>query len=171
MGAAGVGAAQLIDLLPRDPEAGGHGAGDGLGVATSADLTAEFLDRRGHWRESVETQHVALAAARRLGDLPAQADLHRVLARAYTRLGDHDEAHVHGWRLVTDAVHRAGGRIALQLWHVGRISHSSFHAGALPVAPSAVKPAGQSWTPAGQQPFETPHALTPDEIHEITVTA
>ena len=81
--------------------------------------------------------------------------------------GIHDEAHVHGWQLVTDAVHRAGGRIALQLWHVGRISHSSFHAGALPVAPSAVKPAGQSWTPAGQQPFETPHALTPDEIHEI----
>jgi N-ethylmaleimide reductase len=81
--------------------------------------------------------------------------------------GIHDDAHVHGWRLVTDAVHRAGGRIALQLWHVGRISHSSFHGGALPVSASAVRPAGQAWTPRGQLPFETPHALTSDEIHEV----
>jgi len=81
--------------------------------------------------------------------------------------GIHDDAHVRGWRLVTDAVHRAGGRIALQLWHVGRISHPSFHGGALPVSASAVKPAGQSWTPSGSLPFETPHALTSDEIHDV----
>ncbi|GIJ71773.1 hypothetical protein Voc01_066900 [Virgisporangium ochraceum] len=56
---------------------------------------AEFLDRRGHWRDSVETQHVALAAAERLGDLPRQADSHRVLARAHTRLGEFDDAHTH----------------------------------------------------------------------------
>ena len=81
--------------------------------------------------------------------------------------GIHDDAHVRGWRLVTDAVHRAGGQIALQLWHVGRISHSSFHGGAPPVSASAVKPAGQSWTPSGQMPFETPHALTDDEFHDV----
>jgi N-ethylmaleimide reductase len=81
--------------------------------------------------------------------------------------GMHSDAHVAGWRLVTDAVHAAGGRIALQLWHVGRISHPSFHGGALPVAPSAVRPAGSAWTPNGHQPFETPHALTGDEIHEV----
>ena len=81
--------------------------------------------------------------------------------------GIHDDAHVRGWRLVTDAVHGAGGRIALQLWHVGRISHSSFHGGAAPVSASAIRPAGQAWTPAGQQPFETPHALADDEIHDI----
>jgi N-ethylmaleimide reductase len=81
--------------------------------------------------------------------------------------GIHDDAQVRGWQLVTDAVHRAGGRIALQLWHVGRISHPSFHGGALPVSASAVRPAGQSWTPSGSQPFETPHALTGDEILEV----
>ncbi len=81
--------------------------------------------------------------------------------------GIHDSAQVDGWRLVTDAVHRAGGRIALQLWHVGRISHSSFHAGALPVSASAVRPAGQAWTASGPQPFETPHALSGDEIREV----
>ncbi|GIJ57815.1 ATP-binding protein [Virgisporangium aurantiacum] len=69
--------------------------------------TAEFLDRRGHWRDSVETQHVALAAARRLGDLPAQAETHRVLARAHTRLGDYDDAHVH-YRLALDVYTAAG---------------------------------------------------------------
>ncbi|HET9627358.1 MAG TPA: alkene reductase [Kofleriaceae bacterium] len=81
--------------------------------------------------------------------------------------GIHDNAQVRGWRLVTDAVHKAGGRIALQLWHVGRISHSSFHAGAPPVSASAIRPAGQAMTPTGMQPFETPHALTSDEIYEV----
>ncbi|HMG54719.1 MAG TPA: alkene reductase [Kofleriaceae bacterium] len=81
--------------------------------------------------------------------------------------GIHDAAHIAGWRTVTAAVHGAGGRILLQLWHVGRISHPSFHGGALPVSASAVRPAGQAWTPAGMQPFETPHALTDDEIHGV----
>jgi N-ethylmaleimide reductase len=81
--------------------------------------------------------------------------------------GIHDDAQIAGWRRVTDAVHRAGGRIALQLWHVGRISHSSFHGGAPPVSASAVRPAGHAWTPAGQQPYETPHALTGDEIRDV----
>ncbi|QQX86978.1 alkene reductase [Cupriavidus necator] len=59
--------------------------------------------------------------------------------------GIHSEAQVQGWRGVTDAVHRAGGRIVLQLWHVGRMSHESFHAGGLPVAPSSLSPDAQVW--------------------------
>jgi len=59
--------------------------------------------------------------------------------------GIYSAEQVAGWRLVTDAVHRAGGRIFLQLWHVGRMSHPDFHDGALPVAPSAVPFEGQIW--------------------------
>src|SRR5512140_2235612 len=49
---------------------------------------------------------------------------------------------VQGWTLITQAVHKAGGRILLQLWHVGRISDPMFLNGALPVAPSPIAPAG-----------------------------
>ena len=51
--------------------------------------------------------------------------------------GIHSAEQVAGWREITRAVHRAGGKIFLQLWHVGRISHPDFHGGALPVAPTA----------------------------------
>jgi N-ethylmaleimide reductase len=69
---------------------------------------------------------------------------------------------------VTDAVHGAGGRIFLQLWHVGRISHPSLQpGGALPVAPSAIAPAGQAWTTNGMEAFVTPHALETSEIPGI----
>ncbi|HEX2689675.1 MAG TPA: alkene reductase [Kofleriaceae bacterium] len=81
--------------------------------------------------------------------------------------GIHNDAQVHGWQLVTEAVHRAGGRIALQLWHCGRISHSSYHGGLPPVSASAVRPAGRAATTSGPQPLETPHALTGDEIREV----
>ncbi|MBL8297801.1 MAG: alkene reductase [Rhodanobacteraceae bacterium] len=59
--------------------------------------------------------------------------------------GIHSEEQIAGWRLVTDAVHAAGGHIFLQLWHVGRMSHPSFHDGDLPVAPSAIQPDAQVW--------------------------
>jgi N-ethylmaleimide reductase len=59
--------------------------------------------------------------------------------------GIYSAEQVAGWRLVTDAVHAAGGRIFLQLWHVGRMSHASFHADGLPVAPSALAPDAQVW--------------------------
>jgi len=79
--------------------------------------------------------------------------------------GIHSIEQVAGWRRVTDAVHRAGGRMFLQLWHVGRISHRLFQpGGGLPVAPSAVAPAGQVYTVEGMLPFETPRALTSNEI-------
>ena len=59
--------------------------------------------------------------------------------------GIYSEEQVRDWRLVTDAVHQAGGRIFLQLWHVGRMSHPDFHDGALPVAPSAIPFEGRIW--------------------------
>jgi N-ethylmaleimide reductase len=82
--------------------------------------------------------------------------------------GIHSAEQVAGWQLVTAAVHASGGRIFLQLWHVGRISHPSLQpGGALPVAPSALAPAGQAWTLDGMKPYVTPRALEIDEIAAI----
>lgn len=84
--------------------------------------------------------------------------------------GIHSREQVEGWRLVTDAVHKAGGLIFLQLWHVGRISHPSLQPdGMLPVAPSAIRPSGQAFieNDKGQgelAPFVTPRALQVEEM-------
>lgn len=79
--------------------------------------------------------------------------------------GIHSDAQVEGWRRVTDAVHDRGGRIFVQLWHVGRVSHPDLQpGGSLPVAPSAIAPDGFAYTPKGRQPFETPRALETAEI-------
>jgi 2,4-dienoyl-CoA reductase-like NADH-dependent reductase (Old Yellow Enzyme family) len=68
------------------------------------------------------------------------------------------------WRQVTDAVHKAGGRIFLQLWHVGRISDPLFLDGELPVAPSAIQPAGHVSLVRPTKDYVTPRALTLEEI-------
>jgi N-ethylmaleimide reductase len=81
--------------------------------------------------------------------------------------GIYSKEQVDGWKQVTDAVHAKGGKIYIQLWHVGRISHPDFHEGALPVAPSAVKPAGQAFTYEGLKDFVTPRALEVEEIKQI----
>ena len=79
--------------------------------------------------------------------------------------GIHSDAQVAGWRRVTDAVHAAGGRIVLQLWHVGRISHPSLQPdGGLPVAPSAVKPNMKAFTADGFAEIPTPRPLAVEEI-------
>jgi 2,4-dienoyl-CoA reductase-like NADH-dependent reductase (Old Yellow Enzyme family) len=77
------------------------------------------------------------------------------------------EAQVDGWRLVTEAVHEAGGRILLQLWHVGRISDPMFLNGKLPVAPSAIAPAGHVSLVRPPKLFVTPRALDLNEIPGI----
>jgi 2,4-dienoyl-CoA reductase-like NADH-dependent reductase (Old Yellow Enzyme family) len=74
---------------------------------------------------------------------------------------------VRGWKLITDAVHKAGGRILLQLWHVGRISDPVFLKGELPVAPSAIAAAGHVSLLRPLKPFVTPRALTLEEIPGI----
>lgn len=82
--------------------------------------------------------------------------------------GIYDAAQVEGWRQVTEAVHARGGRIFPQLWHVGRVSHPSLQPdGALPMAPSAIRPEATSYTEAGFQHCVTPRALATAEIPEI----
>jgi N-ethylmaleimide reductase len=85
--------------------------------------------------------------------------------------GIYSQAQIEGWRGVVDAVHAKGGLIFLQLWHVGRVSHSSFQpGGVLPVAPSAVPIAGGLTTMTAQgriEPYETPRALKTDEISDL----
>jgi N-ethylmaleimide reductase len=76
-------------------------------------------------------------------------------------------AQVAAWQRVTQAVHRRHGRIFLQLWHTGRISHPDLHGGELPVAPSAIRPEGQAFTNDGLKDHVTPRALETDEIPEI----
>jgi N-ethylmaleimide reductase len=83
--------------------------------------------------------------------------------------GMHSAEQVAGWRLVTEAVHAKGGRIVLQIVHHGRWSHSSYNPdGSLPVAPSAIAPPGNAYTPTFEQlPYETPRALEMSELPVI----
>jgi N-ethylmaleimide reductase len=82
--------------------------------------------------------------------------------------GLYTEAQVRGWQSVTKAVHAKGGRIFVQLWHVGRISHPSLQpSGALPVAPSAIRPEAKAFTGADFESCVTPHALDTAEIPGI----
>lgn len=87
--------------------------------------------------------------------------------------GIHSREQIAGWRLVSDAVHEAGGLIFMQLWHVGRISHPALQPdGMLPVAPSAIRPAGEAFIENARGegtlvPFVTPRALHIEEIPYI----
>ncbi|MBU6249102.1 MAG: alkene reductase [Xanthomonadaceae bacterium] len=79
--------------------------------------------------------------------------------------GIHSDAQVAGWKEVTDAVHAAGGRIVLQLWHVGRISHTSLQPGGkAPVAPSAIRADAKVFTAEGFSDVSEPRALELAEI-------
>ncbi|QLG44991.1 alkene reductase [Costertonia aggregata] len=78
--------------------------------------------------------------------------------------GIHSKEQVEGWKIVTEKVHSAGGRIFIQLWHVGRISHPDFHEGDLPLAPSALNPDAEVFTPEGKKKTVTPKAMSKDEI-------
>jgi len=82
--------------------------------------------------------------------------------------GIYDPAQVEAWQRVTEAVHVKGGRVFVQLWHVGRISHPSLQPhGAMPVAPSAIRPQATAFTATGFQSCVTPRALETQEIPEI----
>ena len=74
---------------------------------------------------------------------------------------------VSGWKNITNAVHDKGGRIYMQLWHVGRISHSSFLGGELPVAPSAIRPKGHVSLVRPITEYEVPRPLERSEIKDI----
>ncbi|MCL1497689.1 alkene reductase [Xanthomonas nasturtii] len=79
--------------------------------------------------------------------------------------GIYSKEQVDGWRAVTDEVHRRGGKIVLQLWHVGRVSHTSvLPPGEVPVAPSAIRAEGKTFTKNGFEDVSEPRALALEEI-------
>lgn len=80
--------------------------------------------------------------------------------------GIYSDVQVEGWKGVTKAVHDKGGKIFIQLWHVGRISHPDFHNGDLPLAPSAINPNEKSFTPEGFKETVTPKEMTREEIKQ-----
>ena len=87
------------------------------------------------------------------------------MAHGYPALpGIYTDNQTAGWKKVVDAVHDKGGKIILQLWHVGRISHPSLLDSALPVAPSAIKPAGKAFTYKGLVDYVEPRALKANEL-------
>lgn len=77
------------------------------------------------------------------------------------------DEHVAGWRKITDSVHAAGGRMFLQLWHMGRVSHPDYLHGELPVAPSPIAAVGEAHTPTVKKPFVVPRELSVAEIEAI----
>lgn len=84
----------------------------------------------------------------------------------YGSPGCYNEIQTEGWKLVTKAVHQKGGKIFLQLWHVGPFSHRLLQPGyKLPVSASPVTPDGECFTPEGHKPYETCREMTGEEIY------
>ena len=84
--------------------------------------------------------------------------------------GIYSEAQISGWQQITTAVHRAGGRIFLQLWHGGRACHPLLNEGAQPISASAIPILGDEvHTPEGKKPYVTPREITDSEIPSIIV--
>jgi N-ethylmaleimide reductase len=75
--------------------------------------------------------------------------------------------HIEGWKKTTNAVHDKGGKIVLQLWHMGRVSHPDFQNGELPVAPSPIAADGMANTPEGKKPYVVPRELSISDIRQI----
>lgn len=100
------------------------------------------------------------------GLLIAEGTFPSAMGKGYVRTpGIETKEQIAAWKKVTDAVHAKGGKIFLQIMHCGRISHPSMLPNnALPVAPSAIKAAGQTWTGAGMEEFVTPRELATNEI-------
>ena len=81
--------------------------------------------------------------------------------------GIHRQDQIDGWRRVTDALHAAGGRIYLQIWHCGRVAHPDMRGGELPVAPSPIPATGDFFLPSGRVEFPVPRQLRIEEIAPI----
>jgi len=131
-----------------------------------APMTRSRADDAGVPSELVATYYAQRASA---GLIISEGVFPTAMGQGYVRTpGIETAEQVAAWKHVTEAVHARGGRIFMQLMHSGRISHPSLLPnGALPQAPSAIKPAGQTWTATGLQDFVTPHALSVVEIAAV----
>jgi N-ethylmaleimide reductase len=114
----------------------------------------------GAWASTYYTQRASA------GLIVSEATQISAMGKGYINTpGIHSEEQIAGWKAVVDAVHRSGGRIFLQLWHVGRISHSSLLPGnASPVAPSAIRAGAQTVVETGFVDVSEPRALSLAEI-------
>lgn len=128
-----------------------------------APMTRSRSDDDGVPSDLVVTYYAQRASA---GLIISEGVFPSAMGKGYVRTpGIATDAQVAVWKKVTEAVHAKGGRIFMQVMHCGRISHPSLLPNeAQPVAPSAIKPAGQTWTGSGMQEFVTPRALSLDEI-------
>ncbi|WP_454834885.1 alkene reductase [Pseudomonas lini] len=131
-----------------------------------APMTRSRSDDFGVPSELVPTYYAQRAGA---GLIISEGVFPVALGKGYVRTpGIETAEQVAAWKQVSEAVHARGGRIFMQLMHCGRISHPSMLPnGALPQAPSAIKPAGQTWTASGLQDFVTPQALSVVEIAAV----
>ena len=80
--------------------------------------------------------------------------------------GIYSTEQVEGWKKVTASVHEKGGRIFIQLWHVGRMFHPDFHNGEIPLSASAINPNSEAYTPQGFKKTVTPKEMSIEEIKE-----
>jgi N-ethylmaleimide reductase len=127
-----------------------------------APMTRSRADADGVPGEMTATYYAQRASA---GLIISEGVFPSAMGKGYVHTpGIETAAQVAAWKKVTEAVHARGGRIFMQLMHCGRISHPSLLGGATPVAPSAIQPAGQAWTPAGQADFVAPRELSLAEI-------
>jgi N-ethylmaleimide reductase len=128
-----------------------------------APMTRSRADNDGVPSDLVPTYYAQRAGA---GLIISEGIYPTPMGKGYVRTpGLHSDAQVSAWKKVTDAVHAKGGRIFAQIMHAGRISDPSFLPGsATPVAPSAIRPNGQSYTDQGMRPHGEPRALGIEEI-------
>jgi N-ethylmaleimide reductase len=128
-----------------------------------APMTRSRADDNGIPSDLVVTYYAQRASA---GLIITEGVFPSVMGKGYVRTpGIATEEQIVVWKKVTEAVHAKGGRIFMQIMHCGRISHPSMLPNeAQPVAPSAIKPAGQTWTGSGMEAFITPRELSLDEI-------
>lgn len=131
-----------------------------------APMTRSRADDDGVPGDLVATYYAQRASA---GLIISEGVYPAAMGKGYVRTpGIETDAQVAAWKKVTEAVHARGGRIFMQLMHCGRISHPSLlPAGALPLAPSAIKPSGQTWADSGLQDFVTPREMSVSEIAHV----
>ncbi len=131
-----------------------------------APMTRSRADDRGVPSEMAPTYYAQRASA---GLIITEGAAPSPMGKGYIRTpGIYSDEQIRAWRRVTEAVHRKGGHIAIQLMHCGRISHPSLLPdGATPVAPSPVQPKGATYTNEGLKPHVMPRALERSEIRAI----